>query len=157
MSSWLVSLCTSWVWQCPTVTLVGATCHQVLACPSQEWWLLGRVILSGTLIVSGMAHANSIELADHLLFLFSCYQQMLISRQNNTGKRFIYLPSPHDIMLLARNCILCVVLFCDISPPDIMSLAGNCISYAGTLFFAEAVARSSEEDEQSRAAIGELS
>ena len=107
MSSWLVSFCPSWVWRCPTVTLGGATFHQVSACPSQEWWPVGRVILSRTLIVSGMAHANPGELTDHILFVFSsfppCYQQMLISRQNRTGKRFIHLPSPPDIMLLAGN------------------------------------------------------
>ena len=71
MSSWLVYLCPSWFWRCPTVTLGGATCHQVLACPSQEYWPDGRVILSGTLIVSGMAHANSRELADIMMFVFS--------------------------------------------------------------------------------------
>ena len=53
------------------------------------------------------------------------------------GKRFIHLPSPPDIMLLAGNCILCADLFYEISPPDIMSLAGNCILYAGTFFFSQ--------------------
>ena len=138
MSSWLVSLCPSWVWRCTTITLGGATCHQVSACPSQEWWPVGHVILSGTLIVSGMAHANSGELADHLMFVFSPfpprYQQMLILRQNRMGKRFIHLPSPPDIMSLAGKCNSCADLFCDISPPDIMLLAGNWISYEGPFF-----------------------
>ena len=63
-----------------------------------------------------------------------CYQQMLISRQNRTGKIFIYLPSPPDIMLLAGNFNSCADLLCDISPPDIMSLAGTCILYSGHFF-----------------------
>ena len=68
-----------------------------------------------------------------VLPFFSRYQQMLISCQNRTGKRFIHLPSPPDIMSLAGNCILCADIFCDISPPDIMSLAGNCNSCADLL------------------------
>ena len=62
------------------------------------------------------------------------YQHMLISRQNRTGKRFIHLPSPPDIMSLVGNCNSCADLLCDISPPDIMLLAGNCIPYAGPFF-----------------------
>ena len=65
---------------------------------------------------------------------FPRYQQMLSSRQNRTGKRFIHLPYPPDIMSLAGNCNSCADLLCDISSPDIMSLAGNCISYAGPFF-----------------------
>ena len=108
---------------------------------------------------SGMAHANSVELADHLLFVFSPfsprYQQMLISCQNRTGKRFIHLPYLPYIMPLGGNCNSCTNLLFDISLHDIMSLAGNCISYAGPFsdispLFAAAIARSSEEDERSR-------
>ena len=69
---------------------------------------------------------------------------MLISRQNHTGKIFIHIPSPPDIMSLARNCISCEDLFCDIYTPDIILLAGNCISYAGPFFFAAAISISSE-------------
>ena len=84
---------------------------------------------------------------------------MLISRQNCTGKRFIHLPSPPDIMSLAGNCNLCADLLCDISLPDIMSLAGKCISYAGPFsdippLCAAAIARSSEEEKRSRADVG---
>ena len=81
-----------------------------------------------------MAHANSGEPVDYLLFVFSPfprYQQMLISRQNRTGKRFIHLPSPPDIMSLSGNYNSCADLLSDMSLPDIMSLAGNCIFCAG--------------------------
>ena len=92
-----------------------------------------------------------------VLPFFSRYQQMLISCQNHTGKRFIHIPSPPDMMLLVGNCISCADLFCDISPPEIMSLAGNCISYASPFFFAAAIAISLEEDKRSRSAFGEFS
>ena len=93
-----------------------------------------------------------------VLPFFPRYQHMLISCQNRTGKRFIHLPSPPDIVSLAGNCNLCADLLFDISPPDIMSLAGNCISYEGPFFnisplCTAAVARSSEEDERSMADV----
>ena len=78
MSSWLVSLCPLLVWRCPTVTLGGVICHQVSACPSQALWPVGCVILSRTLIVSGTTYANLIELADHVLFLFSPFPPVKI-------------------------------------------------------------------------------
>ena len=77
---------------------------------------------------------TSISSAVCVLPFLPCYQQMLISRQNRTGKRFINLHSLPDIMSLAGNCNSCTDRLCDISPPDIVSLVGNCISYAGTVF-----------------------
>ena len=68
---------------------------------------------------------------------FPQYQQMLISRQNRTGKRFTHLPSPPDIMSLAGNCNSGADIFFDISP-----------------LCAAVIARSLEDDEQSRADVG---
>ena len=134
MSSWLVSLCPSCVWRCPTVTLGGATCHQVSAWPSQEWWPVGLVTLSGTLIVSGMAHANSGELADHLLFVFSpfspviniCWFPVKIIRE-----RDLFISHPHLTSCRWQGTASCEQIYFWHIPPDIMSLARNCILYAG--------------------------
>ena len=99
---------------------------------------MGRVILSGTLIGSRdgpcQLWRTSRSSAVCVPPLFPWYQQMLISRQNRTGKRFIHLPSLPDIILLAGNCNLCADLLSDISPPDIMSLTGNCILCADPFF-----------------------
>ena len=76
-----------------------------------------------------------------LLPLFPCYQQMLISRQNRTGNRFIHLPSPSDIMSLAGNCISCADLFCDISPRLTSCRWLGTAFHMQVLFFAAAIAR----------------